>query len=170
MPESIFIQKPTTGSAFDWQPNVVDIQTTPPGAPVVGDRYIVLPIGTGLWAGQNNDIATWNGTVWQFTTPENGWATYAETPETIYIFDGTTWNSLATMPAFRQAFVNADLAAGVLTVTHSLGQLTQQVTVSDENNEVIGPDLVTFVDTNSLTVDLSSFGVITGTWNVVVGD
>ncbi len=71
--------------------------------------------------------------------------------------------------AFRQAFTNASLAAGVLTVTHSLGVLTQQVTVSDENDEVIGPDTVSFSDLNSLTVDLSTFGVIAGTWNVVVG-
>ena len=71
--------------------------------------------------------------------------------------------------AFRQAFTNADLAVGVLTVTHSLGVLTQQVTVSDDSDEVIGPDTVAFVDVNSLTVDLSTFGVIAGTWNIVVG-
>lgn len=170
MPESVFIAKQASASALDWQPSVVNIQTTPPGAPTVGDRYIVLPLGTGLWVGQDNDIATWNGTVWEFTTPENGWAAYAETPELIYIFDGSTWNAQSTAPAFRLSFTNATLAAGVLTVTHNLGQLTQQVTVSDENDEVIGPDLITFVDVNTLSVDLSSFGTITGTWNVVVGD
>jgi len=70
---------------------------------------------------------------------------------------------------FRQSFVNADLVAGVLTVIHNLGQRYNSVTVYDESNQIIGPDVVTDVDANSLTVDLSSFGVIAGTWNLVVG-
>lgn len=170
MPESVFIPKGVSGGGTSWQPSVLDIQTTPPGAPGIGDRYIVLPTGTGLWAGQDNDIAEWNGAAWVFETPEAGWVVYVQASSTIYIFDGSGWNPVSITAAFRQAFVNADLTAGVLTVTHNLGQLTQQVSVSDENGEVIGPDVVTFVDVNSLTIDLSTFGVIAGTWNVVVGD
>ncbi len=166
-----FIPAGSPASALDWQPNVINRQNDPPGVPVDGDRYIVL-VGTGAWAGQDDAIATWDaaGAVWTFQVPENGWATYAETPELIFLFDGTDWNPLSVVAAFRLAFDNADLAAGVLTVTHSLGFLTQQVTVSDDGDDVIIPDMINFVDATELTIDLSSFGVITGTWNVVVGD
>ena len=157
------------GSIVDWQPNVINIQTTPPGAPTVGDRYIVLPAGVGLWAGQDNDIATWNGATWDFETPENGWITYAETPGLIYIFNGVSWNALPFEPEFRQSFTNANLIAGVLTVTHNLGQAYNGVTVYDNTENVIVPDLITSVDVNTVDIDLTSFGAIAGTWNVVVG-
>jgi hypothetical protein len=157
------------GSIVDWQPNVIDLLTTPPGGPSVGDRYIVLSVGTGDWTGHENEIATWDGAAWTFEDPENGWATYAETPELIYIFNGSTWNAQSNEPEFRQSFVNGDLAGGVLTVTHSLGQRYHSVTVYDENGVKVSPDDITDVDLNNVTVDLSSFVALTGTWNVVVG-
>lgn len=160
-----------SGSIVDWQPNVIDIQTTPPGAPAGGDRYIVLPAGVGAWAGHDNEIATWDAgaAAWVFTVPDNGWAVYAETPELIYIFDGTTWNALSNEPEYRQSFVNADLVGNVLTVTHNLGQRYHSVTVYDDNDDLIFPDNVNDVDANNVDIDLSSFAPISGTWNVVVG-
>lgn len=70
---------------------------------------------------------------------------------------------------FRQSFVDADLVAGVLTVNHNLGQRYNSVTVYDDSEQIILPDFVTDVDANNLTIDLSSFGAIAGTWNLVVG-
>lgn len=66
----------------------------------------------------------------------------------------------------RGTFTNASLTAGVLTITHNLGlttPFTMHVTVADNSQEVIIPDKVTFL-TNTITVDLSSYGTITGTW------
>ncbi len=157
------------GSIVDWKPNVINIQTTPPGGPSVGDRYIVLPAGLGLWAGQDNNIATWDGAAWSFEVPENGWATYAETPELLYIFNGATWNVQNSEPEYRENFVNGDLVAGILTVTHSLGQRYHSVTIYDNTGKEVAPDDITDVDLNTVTVDLSSFVALTGFWNVVVG-
>lgn len=70
--------------------------------------------------------------------------------------------------SYRTSFTNANLSAGVLTVTHSLGQSVVNVMVFDNTNKNIRPDDITLVDSNSLTVDLSSFGTLSGTWNVVV--
>jgi hypothetical protein len=39
---------------------------TPPGAPVMGDKYLVIPIAVGAWAGREGEIATWNGISWDF--------------------------------------------------------------------------------------------------------
>jgi hypothetical protein len=70
--------------------------------------------------------------------------------------------------SFRQTFDNGDLVAGVLTVNHALGARYNIAAVYDDSNQMITPDLVTDVDANNIAIDLSSFGAIAGTWNVVV--
>jgi hypothetical protein len=69
---------------------------------------------------------------------------------------------------YRDAFVNGDLAAGILTVNHALGQQYVVVDVYDNSNKRVIPDDVTLTDSNNLTIDLSSYGAIAGTWNAVI--
>lgn len=68
----------------------------------------------------------------------------------------------------RQSFVNANLSAGVLTVNHNLNQQFVIVQVSNNLNQVIVPDLITLTNSNSLTIDLSSYGVLSGTWALII--
>ena len=72
--------------------------------------------------------------------------------------------------SFYGSFTDSDLSSGVLTITHNLGHTYCSVTIIDNNNKVITPDDITYVDENSLEVDLSSFGTLTGTWRYVVLD
>lgn len=74
-----------------WQDAVEGYQTTPPGTPGTGDRYIVEPTGTGAWSGQDNDIATWNGSSWDFDTPTEGYATRILDDDNQRLFNGTVW-------------------------------------------------------------------------------
>jgi len=69
---------------------------------------------------------------------------------------------------YSASIVYADLASGIATVTHNLGSRTPAVTVYDNNYKIVATDLIQTVDVNSLTVDLSSFGVISGTWTIRV--
>lgn len=69
---------------------------------------------------------------------------------------------------YNTTFDNGDLVAGVLTVTHNLGVSILHVTVYDNSNNQITPDEITVVDTSSLTIDLSSYGTLSGTWNARV--
>jgi hypothetical protein len=69
---------------------------------------------------------------------------------------------------YRTAFTNATLTAGVLTVTHSLGNKFVQVQVTDNTDKVIQPDDITMTSTTVTTIDLTSYGTLTGTWNVCV--
>jgi hypothetical protein len=64
--------------------------------------------------------------------------------------------------------VNADLVAGVLTVTHSLASDIASVVVKDNTDKQVMPDDVTFTSTTALDVDLTSFAPIAGTWKVLV--
>lgn len=78
--------------------------------------------------------------------------------------------SITSTTSWYQAFTNADLTAGVLTVTHSLGHKYCIVQVYDNNDDLIQPDDITLTDANNLDVDLTSYGTISGTWRVIVLD
>ena len=82
---------------------------------------------------------------------------------------GTGGVTIATTgKIYRKNFTAADLAGGILTVVHNLSQQYVIVQVSNNLNQVIGPDLITLTNTTTTTIDLTSFGAIPGTWCVIV--
>ena len=70
--------------------------------------------------------------------------------------------------SYQRTFINADLATGVLTVTHNLNSNYVIVVDYDNTSKQIGPDDVTLTSVNALTIDLTSFGTLTGTWSCIV--
>lgn len=77
----------------------------------------------------------------------------------------------AELPITRRhqlQFTNSDLSSGILTVTHGLGLKYVSVVVVNNSDKQVIPDDVTFSSTTALSVDLSSFGVLSGNWQVVV--
>ena len=80
---------------------------------------------------------------------------------------GVTGGGLGTN-GYARTFTNSDLVVGVLTVLHDLGAVVVESAVYDNGNNLVFPDSVTETDTNTLTVNLSSFGSIAGTWSVGV--
>lgn len=67
-----------------------DLNTPPPTA-VQGDRYLVAANGQADWAGQDHKIAVFDGFVWAFTAPQQGWQAYVSSDSATLIFDGTLW-------------------------------------------------------------------------------
>ncbi|MBA7636081.1 hypothetical protein ES703_43695 [subsurface metagenome] len=76
---------------LDWQQSVLDELVDPPGSPVTGDRYLVLATATGDWATHEDDIAEWNGTTWDFTSPDTGMAVWVENVGRQKVYNGTNW-------------------------------------------------------------------------------
>lgn len=72
-------------------------QSAPPGSPAPGDRYVVLPTGTGAFAAHDNQIAMWTGDDWVFTDPVSGLqANYVSGTNFVVIwFDGSIWQQPA---------------------------------------------------------------------------
>jgi hypothetical protein len=70
--------------------------------------------------------------------------------------------------ASRGTFTNATLTTGVLAFTHATGQQFNNVSIYDNNNKQVQPDDITATSSSVVTVDLTSFGTLTGTWNIVV--
>lgn len=75
---------------LDWQDSVINFQNNPPGSPSTGDRYVVVS-GTGAWSGHNDDIAEWDGSSWDFTIPNEGFALWDETGDRLMTYNGTAW-------------------------------------------------------------------------------
>lgn len=112
--------------------------------------------------------------------------TYADSSSRVFYQDSATSPVIVPIPSpygganvqqaidalkpFIKSFVAGDLVAGVLTVNHAKGvQYLSRVIISDDSNKQIIPDGVTFTDANNASINLSSFGAITGTWHASVG-
>lgn len=77
---------------------VINVLNTPPATPTVGDRYRVGTAPTGAWVGQNNKIAQWDGTTWQYTTPVTDNIVYQTTTATTFRYNGSAWVQWAGTP------------------------------------------------------------------------
>jgi hypothetical protein len=77
--------------------------SAPPGSPADGQRWIIGPAPTGLWAGRATQIAAWQDGAWVFYAPKDGWLAWNEATLTSLIFSAGAWLSL----------IGALLAAGV---------------------------------------------------------
>lgn len=107
--------------ARSWQGSVADKDlTAPPGSPSTGDRYIVASPATGLWAGEENSIAEWDGVAWIFDTPVGGWAVWVDDETEIYVFNGSSWGQESFGP---HAATHQDGGADEINVAALSGEL-----------------------------------------------
>ena len=71
--------------------------------------------------------------------------------------------------SFSTSFTNTDLTSGgILNVNHSLDSQFPISQIVNNDNNLIGPDDITFTDADNLDVDLSTYYPITGTWNLTI--
>jgi hypothetical protein len=68
---------------------------TPPATPVTGARYLVGATPTGVWSGQANNIARWDGTAWQFEAPRANESHLVEDVGETWHWNGTAWVKVA---------------------------------------------------------------------------
>ena len=69
-------------------------RTAPPVAPVDGDRHIVAPAATGLWAGWDLNVAFWVDGVWMRLVPRPGWTAWSIADAAHTVWNGTAWVSV----------------------------------------------------------------------------
>jgi hypothetical protein len=68
--------------------------SAPPGAPADGQRWIIGPAPTGLWAGRATQIAAWQDGAWVFYAPKDGWLAWNEATLNSLVFSAGSWVSL----------------------------------------------------------------------------
>ncbi|MDP2921799.1 MAG: DUF2793 domain-containing protein, partial [Candidatus Omnitrophota bacterium] len=86
-------------AGLHWKDPVKAIQADPPASPASGDRYVITT-GTGAWSGQNNKIAVYNGSTWDFTTPLQSYAVFNKTDNAGYVYNGTSWVAFSGATAY----------------------------------------------------------------------
>ena len=101
-----------SGITSPWQLQVIDKDlTAPPVGPLVGDRYIIAAPATGAWAGEATHITSWNGVIWVFVTPTEGYTTYVLDEDRYYTFLSGAWVALI-VESPRQIISGAGLTGG----------------------------------------------------------
>ncbi len=105
----------------DWEASVLDQLATPPGGPSTGDRYLVIATASGAWSGKEKDIAEYNGSSWDFTTPTKGTHVYDEDSGNALIYNGTAWVVLANATGALIASNNLSDVSSTSTARTNLG-------------------------------------------------
>lgn len=70
--------------------------------------------------------------------------------------------------SYEQTFQNADLVAGKIVIPHELKRKVVCWSIADNSDRAILPDEIKFLDIDSLEIDLTQYGPITGAWTVRV--
>lgn len=99
---------------LSWQETVLDRGVdVPPGAPVIGDRYIIGAAPVGLWVGHAQDITEWDGAVWVFTPERQGLACWVLDENTAYVWNGAAWVMLSALVLYTLDMVYDAGGAGL---------------------------------------------------------
>jgi hypothetical protein len=69
---------------------------------------------------------------------------------------------------YTETFVDGDLTAGSIAITHSLNDQYPLVQIYDNSDNLIIPDEVTATSVSVSTLDLSGYGTLVGTYRVVI--
>jgi hypothetical protein len=75
---------------------------------------------------------------------------------------------LVQTKVFRLGFTNTALSSGILTINHNIGTQFCQIQIFDNNNKRIEADDYTATSSTTMTVDLTAYGTISGTWWAVI--
>lgn len=125
---------------LDWQESVLDRDlATPPGGPTTGDRYIVAATATGAWVGQEEKIAEWNGSSWDFITPDEGTAVFVEDEDVLVVYSSAhpagTWVLFGSNldHGALNGLLDDDHTQYALLAGRSTGQTLRGGTASGEN-------------------------------------
>ena len=131
------------------QLNVLDRNlTAPPSSPSEGDVYIPASTATGAWAGQENRIAAFQGGIWVFLIPSEGWIAWVRDEDRIYVYNGTAWTEFS--PGVSNFLSLADTpgsfsgAGGRLLAVNSIGNAVEfidanPISVEDIFDSVANP-------------------------------
>ena len=90
-----------------WKESAKDFASSTPAGPTSGVRYVL----TAAWGGGAiNDIATYSGSSWSFSSPSAKDAIFLTTPSNGYVFNGSTWQKFSggTIYSFSSGLQNSN--------------------------------------------------------------
>jgi hypothetical protein len=124
----------------------------PPTTPVLGDVHIVGVTPTGVWVGNSNSLARWDGAAWQFSAPRANESHLVEDVGETWHWNGTNWVKVAVA-------ATASAASGDL---YQVGSIQQSLLTETQWASVIGPEAVKWVLADGRNVAGSRYATVTG--------
>lgn len=85
----------------------------PPSTPTEGDRHIVGPSPTGVWAGHQADVAVARPGGWIFVAPVAGWLAWVRDIDRLMVFDGDAWVSAVDTAVNPTPLIGVNTAANL---------------------------------------------------------
>jgi len=64
---------------------------TPPAVPLEGETHALGAAPTGVWAGQDDMLASFRDGLWVFIAPLTGWRAWGQTPGELRVWTGSAW-------------------------------------------------------------------------------
>jgi len=124
--------------------NLVDFVTAEPSAPARGAMYISSTTGVGSDTGvivAAGNFYWWDGTSWQEEVAIEGQSVYNKADDSLYTYDGTTWNTLSLGNVRVESVNNLVSSAGNIAWTGEEGNmfyvnLTEDVTLENPSAPV----------------------------------
>ncbi|QUS54244.1 DUF2793 domain-containing protein [Pseudovibrio brasiliensis] len=101
---------------------VSDSVSAPPADPVEGDRYIVPAGATGAFAGHEQKIAAFDGGVWRFLAPVEGWAAWVQSLGAMRVYSSGGWIGFSSV-----AGLGVDSATGGAALQQEATVLSESV-------------------------------------------
>lgn len=94
--------------------------TAPPGGESEGDAYIPAATATGAWAGQEGNVAYYNGSGWDFTTPSDKEYVQVVDESAVIVWLDGAWRDWGITANLGGVAADALLALNAATNTHGL--------------------------------------------------
>ena len=133
--------------------SVLAIADTPPASPTLDQVYIVGATPTGVWSGQSNNLARWDGAAWVFDAPRNKEAHLVEAELATYSWNGTNWVKVAT------ASTSGSAAAGDI---WTVGSIQQSILTEAQWATALGAEASKWAFADGRNVTGSKYATLTG--------
>ena len=133
--------------------SVLAIADTPPASPTLDQVYIVGATPTGVWTGQNNNLARWDGAAWAFDAPRDKEAHLVEAELATYSWNGTNWVKVAT------ASTSGSAAAGDI---WTVGSIQQSMLTETQWATALGAEASKWAIADGRNVAGSKYATLTG--------
>jgi uncharacterized protein (TIGR02145 family) len=128
---------------------ILDILITPPVVLTTGDRYAIGASATADWSGQDGDIAEWNGSTWDFTTPSDGWTIINLNDSKPYTYNSLSSNfwvqsgaDIPVLTSTTDGIVNQswfdDLNDVVVNTENYLNDGLNEINILNSSNTIVG--------------------------------
>lgn len=158
-----------------WERAVLSQATVPVGGEVSGDRYLVIAPATGVFLGQEGNIAELqeDETTYEFETPQNNSVVQVIDEDKTYIYDGSAWNEFAGGAINEMVYTNTT-ANPALTINASdeitlpfpaVGEIGRIEIYDPTKDKTIGYDDDVTLGVDLLTVTFNTPTGGTGTYN-----